>query len=476
MQAGPARHSRRNTPKRIALQSHRPKSTSGIPALERLRERDPRLLLVSCLEHLRSTLVVLELRPISCTMSNPRARRIAYLSSEYPCVSQTFIRREITGLEQMDFSILRIGIRAGDVLVDQDDIAEAEKTRYLVNDDVLRLTRLLLRGLLLAGRRIFRAAGATLTLSRASDRGILRHAAYLIESLILRAVLEEEKVQHLHVHFGNNAAALALICRLAGGPTYSVTIHGPDEFDAPIGFSLGLKAAHASFLIAITNYCAAQIKRWVPYRDWGKVHVVHCTVDESWFAPRSRTQPSKDIVCVGRLVANKAQILLVDAFSDAVRQGIEGNLILVGDGEMREEIESRARDLGVSDRIEITGWLSSSEIRQIFQRSRGLALASFAEGLPVVIMEAMATGIPVVSTRITGIPELVIEGETGWLVTAGDQEELTAALVRLTTASDEVVREMGEKSRERAFERHSSTQLTLLADHFARHLANLVAP
>jgi glycosyltransferase involved in cell wall biosynthesis len=393
---------------------------------------------------------------------------LAYLTTAYPSVSHTFIRREILGLERLGFEIQRFAIRSGTLSGDPDDLAEQAKTHHLLAGGALRLLLLAMRGAFFARLRVFTALGTSLSLSRASERGLLRHLAYLVEALALLSLFRDRNVRHVHVHFGTNAAAVAMLVKQLGGPTFSMTVHGPDEFDAAIGLSIGAKIAASSFTVAISNYCASQLRRWADFSDWGRIHVVHCTVGSDWFdaaAPASET--SRDFVSVGRLSAQKAQILLIDAFADAVARGIEGRLILVGDGELRGAIEARIRARNLEDRVTITGWATGAQVREWLLRSRALVLPSFAEGLPMVLMEAMALQRPVIATQIAGIPELVRPGTDGWLVIAGDHDALVDAFVAAASADPDTLRRLGAQAQQRVQERHTTaTEVGKLARRF----------
>jgi glycosyltransferase involved in cell wall biosynthesis len=280
----------------------------------------------------------------------------------------------------------------------------------------------------------------TVAMARRSGRGFLRHGAYLVEACCLLRISRRSRIRHVHVHFGTNAAAVARLLRCLGGPTYSLTIHGPDEFDAPQSLSLAAKFADALFVVAITDYCAAQIRRWMPYEQWSKIHIVHCTVDESFFDEAQPVDPaSRTFVCVGRLI---------------VTEGIDARLVLAGDGELRPQIERRIAELRLQDRVQITGWIDESEVRRRLLESRALVLPSFAEGLPVVIMEAFALGRAVVSTTIAGIPELVVPEENGWLVPAGNVAELVAAMRAVIDAPPERLDEMGRCGQSRVRQSH----------------------
>ncbi len=386
--------------------------------------------------------------------------RIAYLTTAYPYVSHTFIRREILGLERLGYDVARVSIRAGDAIVDDEDLAENTKTLHLLGQRKEWLARKALRGALLAKGRLFRGLAAALRLSRASERGLIRHFAYFVEALCLMAHFEEERIGHVHVHFGTNAAAVALLMKLMGGPSYSMTVHGPDEFDAPIGLSLGWKVREALFTAAITHFCDAQLRRWVTAADWNKVHVVGCTVGEEWFeAAEPVAEDARDMVCIGRLSEQKGQLVLIDALAEAVSRGFSGRLVLVGDGPLRSEIEGRVRELGLSERVHITGWADASLVRRSLLDARILVLSSFAEGLPVVIMEAMALQRPTLCTTIMGIPELVFPGENGWLAVTGDSKALADGMLEADKTPLVRLREMGANAQKQVRADHSGAEI-----------------
>jgi glycosyltransferase involved in cell wall biosynthesis len=394
---------------------------------------------------------------VSYTLSHTKPR-IAYLTTSYPSVSHTFIRREIQGLEAMGYDILRLSIRPGGDVVDPADKAEDEKTWHCLAQPKWRLAAAACATLVMRPMKTLEALALVWTMSRRSDRGVLRHLAYLAEAGVFLRLLKRERIDHVHVHFGTNPAAVACLLQTLGGPGYSMTIHGPDELDAPIGFSLGDKIHHSRFTVAITDFCGSQLRRWVPYDQWDKIKVVHCNVGEQWFdAAEPVHDDAQNLVCVGRLSGQKGQLLLVDAFAHVVQQGLPGNLILVGDGEMRGVIEEHITLHDIRDRVVITGWQSESEVREHLLNARALVLGSFAEGLPVVIMEAMALQRPVISTTINGIPELVHDHQHGWLVIAGNTEHLAEAMAEALQAPVETLRTMGKAGQVRVRTRHSTT-------------------
>lgn len=382
--------------------------------------------------------------------------RIAYLTTQYPSVSHTFIRREIQGLEALGYSVLRLSIRPGAALVDPADTAEAAQTHHCLSQPrAILLSRALntfLRGPIAASG----ASAADWGMYRRSDRGLVRHAAYMIEAGALLPLLRRHRIQHVHVHFGTNAAAVARLMRRMGGPAFSMTVHGPDEFDAPVGLSLGDKMREAAFSIAVSSYGAAQLRRWVEPAMWDRIHVVHCTVGPAWFEEIHPVRSeSATFVSVGRLSPQKGQLTLLDAFARAAKTHESARLVLVGDGELRSEVEKRIASHGLRDRVSITGWQTETQVRAHLREARVFVLPSFAEGLPVVIMEALAQERPVISTYVAGIPELVRPDENGWLVPAGGVDALAAAMEDALTAPLERLREMGRAGRARVLAQHS---------------------
>ncbi|MCY2954765.1 MAG: glycosyltransferase family 4 protein [Planctomycetota bacterium] len=384
---------------------------------------------------------------------------IACLTNQYPHTSHSFIRREIAAVEAKGVRVVRYSIRRSSAkLVDPGDVEEQKKTRVVLDGGML----LLIMGLLAFGlgrpARFVRGLWLAMGLGYRSDRGLLLHCIYLAEACVLVRWFERDGVEHVHAHFGTNSAAVAALCHALGGPAYSFTVHGPDEFDRPEAMKLGMKIAGAAFVVAISEYTRSQLYRWCPHEHWGKIHVVHCGVDGSFLGRKVVPISSANrLVCVGRLSEQKGQLLLVEALGKVVREGRQVELVLVGDGPMRAEIEALIQRLGLAESVKVIGWKSGDEVRQEILAARAMVLPSFAEGLPVVIMEALALGRPVISTYIAGIPELVKSGVTGWLVPAGSVEELAAAMREVLEAPAEKLDAMGWVGAGWVAERHDAT-------------------
>jgi colanic acid/amylovoran biosynthesis glycosyltransferase len=395
--------------------------------------------------------------------------RIAYLVNQYPTVSHIFIRREILALERRGFDVMRISLRGWDSeLVDDEDRFERARTHYVLSDGAPALLLALTRMLLTRPMRLFRALALAWRMGRRAERPLPVHLIYLAEACRVEPWLRKAAIQHVHAHFGTNSAEVAMLVHELGGPQWSFTAHGPEEFDKSPLIGLTEKILHCAFVVAISSYGRSQLYRNVDYRHWPKVRLVHCGLEASFFAaPKSPAPEVRRLVCVGRLVEQKGQLLLVEAAHRLAAQGVDFELVLVGDGEMRAVIEELVTHHNLQERVRVTGRVSSNQLREEILAARALALPSFAEGLPMVIMEAMALRRPVISTFVAGIPELVQPGKHGWLVPAGDVESLMCAMKACLDTPVDTLRRMGEAAYERAEARHSvDTQAARLGTLF----------
>jgi colanic acid/amylovoran biosynthesis glycosyltransferase len=261
---------------------------------------------------------------------------IAYFIPTYPMPSQTFIRRELIALEAQGFTIHRFSLRrfAG-ALADQADRSEEKKTCSLLELGAFPIAMALVREVVARPRRWKVALTMAVKLGRRSERGLLRHLVYFAEACLLRRLLAECGARHLHVHFGTNAAATALLCRLLGGPAYSITIHGPEEFDSPQSLGLCEKIRHAAFVVAVSEFTRSQLYRWCDLADWAKIHVIRCGLDEVFLNAAAVPVPDRPkLVNVGRLSEQKGQLLLVQAAAMLQERGYDFELVMVGEGPM----------------------------------------------------------------------------------------------------------------------------------------------
>lgn len=398
------------------------------------------------------------------------ARHIAYLINQYPMISHSFIRREIQALERLGMRIERFALRGWNVeLVDESDESERGKTRYLLKNGLRGLLPAVMRTSIVYPLRCWAALKLALRMAVGSEASLPYHLVYFAEACLLAEWLRRAQVQHLHAHFGTNSAEVAMLASLLTGIPYSLTIHGPEEFDRPMAIGLPEKLKRSAFVVAISSYGCSQLYRWMDAKEWDKVHVVHCGLEPAFHAaPVVMPLHAHRLLYVGRFSEQKGLLLLLRAAHLLLRKSIDFELVLAGDGELRGKIESLIDELSLSERVTITGWVSSGQVREHLLASRALVVSSFAEGLPVVIMEAMALCRPVLSTHIAGIPELVRDGKDGWLFPAGSVTALATAMESCLATPLEVINRMGEHARNRVLERHDiDIEVRKLAFRFA---------
>lgn len=395
--------------------------------------------------------------------------RIAYFINQYPKVSHSFIRREILALERQGVEVQRIALRGWDAeLQDAEDTAERDKTRYVLRGGVKGLLRPTLQVLRAQPGRFFQALWLAMRLGLRADRAWPYHLVYLAEACQVLQWLQASEAKHVHAHFGTNSTEVVMLTNQLGGPAYSFTVHGPEEFDKPQFLHMGEKVRRAAFVAAVSSYGRSQLFRWVAHEHWPKIKVVHCGLERGFHEVAPVDVPSVPrLVCVGRLCEQKGQLLLLEAARQLAAQSIDFELVLAGDGEMRQQIEALIARHGLQQRVRITGWISSAQVREEILAARALVLPSFAEGLPVVIMEAMALRRPVLTTYVAGIPELVRPGENGWLFPAGAVDELAEAMADCLCQPADVLQRMGEAAYQRVLQRHDiDTEAARLAAYF----------
>lgn len=382
--------------------------------------------------------------------------RIAYFINQYPKVSHSFIRREILALERQGIVIQRIALRGWDgELQDAEDVSERDKTRYVLQDGIKGLLAPLLQVLRARPRQFFSALRLALRMGLRADRPWPYHLVYLAEACCVVQWLQAFGAEHVHAHFGTNSTEVVMLANVLGGPAYSFTVHGPEEFDKPQFLYLGEKVRRAAFVAAVSSYGRSQLFRWVAHQHWAKVKVVHCGLERTFHDVPAVAAPSVPrLVCVGRLCEQKGQLLLLEAARMLAAQAVAFEIVLAGDGEMRADIEALIVRHELQAHIRITGWISSAQVREEILAARALVLPSFAEGLPVVIMEAMALRRPVLTTYVAGIPELVRQGENGWLFPAGAVEELATAMADCLAQPVDALQRMGEAAYQRVLQRH----------------------
>ncbi|MEN8741339.1 MAG: glycosyltransferase, partial [Phaeobacter gallaeciensis] len=336
--------------------------------------------------------------------------KLAYLTGEYPRASDTFIQREVTALRALGHDVLTCSIRTtgAEHLVGPEQRQEHALTFKVLGacKKPLRLLRAHLRWMRNPGRYIAALRLAWKTAPR-GVKGRLYNLIYFLEAGVLADELRRQEVDHLHNHIATAACTVAMLASELSGIPYSFTIHGPDIFFNPNHWRIDEKAARARFVACISEFCRSQLMCFADQSHWARFHIIHCGIDPGRYT--SAPHKGANLLFVGRLAAVKGLPILLDALRDLSG---DWKLTVIGDGPDRAALEAQAQGLNV----DFLGYRSQSEVAEALSNTDVFVLPSFAEGVPVVLMEAMASAVPVVATRIAGIPELVDHATSGLLV------------------------------------------------------------
>ncbi len=392
--------------------------------------------------------------------------RIAYLTGRYPSISHTFISREVRALRSLGVLVNTFSMWPTDshLLLSDDDHEDFETTTALISCGPSRILTAGARALLTRPRRLATIAAQAIRLRRRGLRGWGLSMTWLLQAILLWDICRARHITHVHVHLNGSAPAIALLVSQlgdatdAGGTrwTWSMTVHGPTEFYEVPEDHLADKVRATTFVVCISDFARSQLMGMVEARHWPKLRVVHCGVDLAAFSPKRHSLPDGDgtteILTVGRLTSVKGQACLIEALELILKSSVPARLTIVGEGAAREEIEGVARRLGIESRVEMTGAIGQDDIQDLYERADVFALASFAEGIPVVLMEAMAKEIPVVAPAIMGIPEL-IEHEVSGLLTRPARPDQIADCVKRLAADPELSARLGSQGRRAVAER-----------------------
>jgi colanic acid/amylovoran biosynthesis glycosyltransferase len=390
---------------------------------------------------------------------------LAYLLSQYPAINHPFMLREVRRLRELGFEIQVASVRPPDRPFDKLTPVEQEEvcsTFYIKTSGLESLLRAHLATLFTRPasyvRGLFRAL-------RTGPSGIL----YFAEAVIAGHWMMRHGLSHVHIHY---CSTVGWIAARIFPITMSVTFHGQAEFVNPHGFQLREKIRASLFCRAISLHGRSQMLKVIDYREWPKIEVAFLGVDPREFAPRPfRAHPDPfQIACVGQLAPVKGQHMLLAAMDLLARDGRRVLLRIAGDGPDRAGLEQDIASRKLARHVVMEGFLNQDKLRALYAECDALALPSFAEGIPVVLMEAMAMEIPCVATWITGIPEIIRHETDGLLAPPGDAEALARAIARLMD-DPELRRNLGQLARLRIMEKFDLQRNTEhLAEIFRRRI------
>jgi colanic acid/amylovoran biosynthesis glycosyltransferase len=374
--------------------------------------------------------------------------RIAYLTGEYPRATDTFIQREVAGLRKLGVEVHTFSVRptGAEHIVGPEQQAERDRTTTLLPPRLPHLLQAHFSLLFQSPRRYLQGLKLAWIGRSPGLKALLYQLFYFIEAGTLAQALQQRQVQHLHNHLADSSCTVAMLAATLAGIRFSFTIHGPAIFFEPYRWRLDLKVKQALFVSCISYYCRSQLMLLSSPDHWSKLHIVHCGVDPQRLVPVVHQRDRKRLLYTGRLSAAKGLPILFEALQKVVPHHADLILTLVGDGPDRIALEALAADLKLSPYLNFVGYQSQDAVCQYLHNSDIFVLPSFSEGLPVALMEALAAGVPVVTTTVAGISELVEDGVNGYLVPPGAVEPLAKRLIQLLEDAD-LRQRMGQAGR-----------------------------
>jgi len=377
---------------------------------------------------------------------------IAYLTGDYPKVSHTFILREVQSLRATGLNVVTCSIRkpAASEFKGEDELRARDETFYVIEAAKNPLRVIAAHGsyLFRSPRRWFSALSLAMRTRSPGLRALAWQVFYFIEAGVLARHLQAKGVRHLHNHFADSSCSVTMLTSQLSGIPFSFTEHGPAIFFAVDRWALREKISRARFVIAISHFCRSQLMLFSDPAHWGKISIVHCGVVPAAYGRTSRDTFGKRVIFVGRLDPVKGAPILIEAMAQVLADHPDAHLTLVGDGSARATAEACVNRVGLSGSVHFAGFQSQTAVAALLDKADMLVLPSFAEGVPVVLMEAMASRIPVIATRVAGVSELVEDGVTGFTVPPGDVATLARRIGELMD-KPELAARMGEAGRER---------------------------
>ena len=401
------------------------------------------------------------------------SKGIAFLVSQHPAINHALLLREIRELRALlGVEIHTVSIREADrptkelIPEEQDEQARTfyVKPLGLIGAAPYHLSFLIRHFLRYSGGLLFAISLCGWNLAKA-----ISLVAYFAQAVIIGEWMRRNQLHHIHVQY---SSTVGLLLQRMFPIELSISFHGPDEFNDPVGFWLPQKVEACHFVRAISFYARSQIMKSSNSRNWDKIEVAYMGVDPSAFRARPfRANPEPfELLCVGRLAPVKAQHILLQSVERLKQEGRSILLHLAGGGPDLESLRLAVKNRGLEDCVTIHGWVSQPQLDALYGRTDAFVLASFAEGLPGVLMEAMAMEIPCIATYITGVPELIRDGVDGLLAVPSDDEAMARSIARLMDDPEFRLR-IGRQGRQRILDRFDLHANAIhLAGIFSRRL------
>ena len=399
---------------------------------------------------------------------NNELKKIAYMTGEYPRATDTFIRREVILLRQQGFSVSTISVRKPKALenVGEERLQEEKNTFYIFPRNIFNILSCHLNQFFSKPKNYIKTLILAIKTAPPGFRNFIWQLLYFMESAVVAKFIADNNIKHLHNHFADSSCTVAMLASSLGEFDFSFSIHGPSIFFDPQKWRLDEKVRQATFVRCISHFCRSQLYIWASEQYWNKSTIIHCAIDINNYALAHHEGQAKTLIFVGRLDTVKGVSILLSIMPKLINQYPEIELLLVGDGPSRSDLEKSVQENKIEKNVKFLGYRTPDEVSQLLSESQIFVLPSFAEGLPVVLMEAMASGLPVVTTRIAGVAELVEHEDNGYLVHAGDTDSLYDS-IKILIDTPELRKSMGEKGHEKVKKEFAlETEVSKLAENF----------
>jgi len=368
--------------------------------------------------------------------ASPKHTAITYVVSQYPAISHTFILGEVNGIKAKGIQVNVASINQPDRPYEQlTDIEKAayQETTFVKSSLIKKLPYYVFRALRASFSGFCRSLLTAVCLGARYPRMFPHQMAYWLEATVVADMARVHGSQQLHAHFSTQGCTVAMLAAEMAEIDFSFTVHGPDEFYNVDQQHLPKKFAKANLVICISDFARSQVMKFTDFADWDKLSINRLGVDAALFFPTTKNNTVPILLCVGRLVNAKGQGVLVQAAKELVQRGHQFEIHFVGDGPDRDSLEAFVQHHQLDAYIRFLGKVNHDRVQTLQREADIFVLPSFAEGIPIVLMEAMASGTPCVTTHITGIPELFTHQHDGLLVRPGNSLQLANALERLMT-------------------------------------------
>ncbi len=418
---------------------------------------------------------------IDGTTSDRAPLRIGYLTGEFPRATDTWIQREIAGLRARDIQVTTFSVRrpGPEHLVGPEQHEGQATTVYLLEQ--LKggaLPTAHLQALARSPRNYIGGLRLALATKRPGFRGGLYQLFYFAEAVLLADEVRKRGIEHLHNHLGDSSCTVAMLAAEVGDFPFSFTLHGPGIFFEPYTWRIDEKISRSAFTACISHFCRSQAAIFAP-DSAEKLHIIHCGIEPERLSIVTHSGRGPRLLFVGRIAAVKGIRVLLDAVNDLLPRHPDLHLTIVGDGPERGALERLTTRRGLAESVDFVGAKSQDEVAELLASHDIFVLPSFAEGVPVVLMEAMGAALPVVATHVGGMTELIDDGQNGFLVRPFDTDHLIQRIDQLVEDPDLRTR-LGTAGRKRVLDdfvsSHEAARLATLIDNHQTGVETKVRP